>query len=262
MQLSRATLLGAVHSEPEVTYVKGGITALRFRLSGVLEHEGHKVTWNQSIEMFDSLANLWATRLKAGMVVYLEGSLIYSEYESQATKRKRTAVRVRAFNIEVLDGLKPAKWQKGYVLTEGAINEVTLMGYVTFVKPVMSRNGLVNNVSLSVGQNNRKDFIQVTIWRSDKEVLKGHTLWVRGYIFTEYHEDPKTQETIAYVKVNATRVEHYNTKPSTVQIEIAEEVKPTPTVVDSFVASMGSNDDDDDDSISMVDLDEDGELYV
>ena len=103
MSMNRVQLIGNIGKEPEFSYKKEDIAILKFSVAVNSKVKEKKVTEWFNVVCFDKLAETLKVYLKAGMQVYVEGSLKVSKYENK-DKEERLQVSVIAHKVDFFGG--------------------------------------------------------------------------------------------------------------------------------------------------------------
>ena len=109
--LNKVTLIGNVGKDPDVRFTQKGDCILSFSLATTETWDGakgkqEKTEWHR-VDVFGKLASALKDYITKGKKLYVEGKLVYDEWEDKSGNKRITAkVRVTGFgsNIILLSG--------------------------------------------------------------------------------------------------------------------------------------------------------------
>lgn len=109
--LNKVTLIGNVGKDPDIRYTQSGDPILSFSLATTETWEGkqgkqEKTEWHK-VDVFGGLAKALKSYITKGKKLYVEGKLVYDEWEDkQGNKRTMAKIKVAGYggNLILLSG--------------------------------------------------------------------------------------------------------------------------------------------------------------
>lgn len=185
-------LQGALARDPELNYTPSGVPIYSGTLAGEYNFTDgrgmeHNIPWYLRFSSIGKPAEWHSSRGYArGMVLLLEGSLSYRQWDDPQTGAKRSVINILPENLEAVDNpkLQLREDSGGGLRLIGGINEVHIIGHTG--QDIEIRNtpvgDPVGNVRIAVrefwrdSQNNNQErthWIGTTLWRELAEEYRG-----------------------------------------------------------------------------------------
>lgn len=172
---NRVQLGGNLTKDPEIRTTQGGIKVTDFTLAVTRPTAQGKDNGTDYFQVaaFGRLAELVAEHKKKGHAVVVEGSISYSAWEDRETNEKRSAVRVKADDVQFVDTIG------------NGVNHVLILGNLTRdpqsrVVDTQSESGVpVCSFGLAMNRvhsakEDAVDFVDVDVWREQGEAVQAH----------------------------------------------------------------------------------------
>jgi single-strand DNA-binding protein len=116
--LNKVTLIGNVGRDSDIRYTQAGDPIMSFSLATTETWEGkqgkqERTEWHK-VDVFGALAKALKTYITKGKKLYVEGKLVYDEWEDkQGNKRTMAKIRVAGFGSNIIllgapGGTRPA----------------------------------------------------------------------------------------------------------------------------------------------------------
>lgn len=105
--LNKVTLIGNVGKDPEIRYTQAGDPIMSFSLATTETWDGkqgkqEKTEWHR-VDVFGALAKALKSYITKGKKLYVEGKLVYDEWEDkQGNKRTMAKIRVAGFGSNII----------------------------------------------------------------------------------------------------------------------------------------------------------------
>jgi single-strand DNA-binding protein len=105
--LNRVSLIGNVGKDPEIRYTQAGDPILSFSLATTETWEGktgkqEKTEWHK-VDVFGALAKALKDYITKGKKLFVEGKLVYDEWEDKSgNKRTMAKIRVAGFGSNII----------------------------------------------------------------------------------------------------------------------------------------------------------------
>lgn len=116
--LNRVTLIGNVGKDPEIRYTQNGDAIMSFSLATTETWEGkqgkqERTEWHK-VDVFGKLATALKPYITKGKKLYVEGKLVYDEWEDKSgNKRVTTKIRVSGFGSNIIMLGEPGAKSRG-----------------------------------------------------------------------------------------------------------------------------------------------------
>lgn len=105
--LNRVSLIGNVGKDPEIRYTQAGEPIMSFSLATTETWEGkqgkqEKTEWHK-VDVFGALAKALKDYITKGKKLFVEGKLVYDEWEDKSgNKRTMAKIRVAGFGSNII----------------------------------------------------------------------------------------------------------------------------------------------------------------
>lgn len=98
--VNKMILLGRLGKDPELTYTQSGIAVCKFSMAtSRKKKDGSEITsWHRCVA-WEKAAELITQYVHKGDQLYIEGELMYGQYEKEGVTHYTTDVVVRSFNF-------------------------------------------------------------------------------------------------------------------------------------------------------------------
>jgi single-strand DNA-binding protein len=111
---NKAILLGWLGSDPELAQTTGGKTVAKFSLATRETYKGKTTTQWHKIIAWQKLAEICTQYLTKGQQVYVEGKIVYREWEKDNKKHYATEIHIEKMEFVGSKGEKQTTEAEGY----------------------------------------------------------------------------------------------------------------------------------------------------
>jgi len=106
--LNKIMLIGNLTRDPEVRYTSSGAAVANFGIATNKTWKDANGDQQESVQYHNAtawgkMAEICQQLLGKGMMVYVEGEMIYNSWNDEATGEKKTRAEVRVFEMKLLD---------------------------------------------------------------------------------------------------------------------------------------------------------------
>lgn len=98
--VNKVILMGRLGKDPEVSYTRDGLAVCRISIATSRKQQnGQEITsWHRCIA-YGKAAEIIGQYVRKGHMLYVEGELVYGQYEKDGVTRYTTDIRVHEFEF-------------------------------------------------------------------------------------------------------------------------------------------------------------------